>query len=188
MATDVDAQRLKGLGAAGERDKIGTAARLWYHPEDTSPYRAKPSSLGGGFAFTGQGGMCYTLRMSKSTYSDETKAAVMAALLAGQSISAVAKEYKIPKGTVASWRTRELGDVTHTIATQKQFEIGELLLKYLVANLQALEAQAQLFKSHAWLAKQNASDAAVLHGVMTDKMVRLLEAMANASGDTNPLN
>jgi len=33
------------------------------------------------------------------------------------------------------------------------------------------------------LAKQNAADAAVLHGVLTDKAVRLLEALSNAASD-----
>ena len=39
-------------------------------------------------------------------YSDEIKAAVMASLLAGQSISNVASEYKIPEGTVKGWSAR----------------------------------------------------------------------------------
>jgi len=39
--------------------------------------------------------------MAKTTYSPETKAAVMAALLEGQSVCKVAKEYSIPKGTVS---------------------------------------------------------------------------------------
>lgn len=110
-------------------------------------------------------------------YSDETKAAVMAALLAGQSVSSVAKEYRIPKGTVSSWKKRSA-----IPATQKK-DIGDLLTKYLETNLEALQAQAEAFKNPVWLAKQNASDAAVLHGVMTDKAVRLLEALSNAAAN-----
>jgi transposase-like protein len=37
-------------------------------------------------------------------YDESTKAAVMGALLAGQSISSVAREYQIPKGTVSEWK------------------------------------------------------------------------------------
>jgi transposase-like protein len=40
-------------------------------------------------------------------YSEEIKAAVMAALLTGQSVSEVAKEYKIPEGTIYSWKSRQ---------------------------------------------------------------------------------
>jgi len=85
----------------------------------------------------------------------------------------VAREYKIPKGTVSSWKTRPLaGD-----ATQKRDAIGALLLEYLHTNLETLKAQSVFFRDVGWLAKQSAADAAVLHGVMTDKTIRLLEAL-----------
>ncbi len=119
-------------------------------------------------------------------YSEETKAAVLAALLSGQSVSYVSREYSIPKGTVKSWKSRELNGNVASVATQKKQEIGELLTQYLEANLAALKAQAVVFSDPAWLRKQHASDAAVLHGVMTDKAVRLLEAFgANDDSDTN---
>ena len=111
-------------------------------------------------------------------YSNETKAAVMAALLAGQSLGSIAKEYNMPKSTVSLWKNGKV----QTNCTQKK-EIGELLVKYLETNLEALRAQAEAFKNLRWLEKQNAADAAVLHGVMTDKAVRLLEAFGNATPD-----
>lgn len=40
-------------------------------------------------------------------YSEETKAAVMAALLTEQSVTQVAKEYDIPTGTIRSWKSRQ---------------------------------------------------------------------------------
>jgi hypothetical protein len=63
--------------------------------------------------------------------------------------------------------------------TQKK-EIGDLLLAYLRSNLEALQAQAVMFSNEQWLAKQNAADVAVLHGVMTDKAIRLLEAFGES--------
>lgn len=111
-------------------------------------------------------------------YSEETKAAVMAALLAGQSVSKVADEYNIPPGTVRSWKSRQAnGETVAVVATEKREEVGELLLAYLYANLRALKAQTAVFSDPAWLAKQDAGEVAVLHGVMTDKAVRLLEAL-----------
>ena len=107
-----------------------------------------------------------------SNYSDETKAAVLAALLTGQSIGQVAREYNIPKGTISNWKNRSPGP---KVGTQKK-EIGDLLLNYLHANLDALTAQAETFKDPGWLRQQNAADVAVLHGVMTDKAIRLMEA------------
>jgi transposase-like protein len=121
-----------------------------------------------------------------SKYSDETKAAVMAALLTGQSVSAVAKEYKIPHGTVRSWKSRQLnGESVATVATVKKVEIGDLLIEYLRENLATLRAQVIAFRNEDWLSRQDASDVAVLHGVLTDKAVRLIEAMSHVSDDTD---
>lgn len=113
-----------------------------------------------------------------SAHTDETKAAVIASLLAGQSINQAAKEYHVPRSTVSRWK-KEGGPQN---GIQKK-EIGALLLDYLRANLQALCAQAELFQDRAWLLKQPASEAAILHGVMTDKAIRLLEAMSKGQGD-----
>ena len=103
----------------------------------------------------------------------------MAALLAGQAVSAVAKEYDIPEGTVKTWRaTYKWGEAVERVEPQKKERIGDLLIEYLAANIQALRAQAELFSDKEWLRKQSAENAAVLHGVMTDKAVRLIEALS----------
>ena len=107
-----------------------------------------------------------------SKYSNETKAAVLAALLTGQSINSVAREYSIPKGTISNWKNRGVPNL------DAKKDIGELLIGYLEANLETLRAQVETFRDPAWLKKQTASDAAVLHGVLTDKAIRLLEALS----------
>lgn len=125
----------------------------------------------------------------KTKYSPETKAAAMAALLAGQSISQVASEYRIPPGTVKAWsvivRTHpavvEVASDATAATTKKAAEIGDLLITYLRANLATLEAQAIVFRDPDWLKKQDAAGVAVLHGVLTDKAVRLLEALGGAA-------
>lgn len=116
------------------------------------------------------------------SYSDETKAAAMAALLQGQSVSAVAAEYDVPKGTVSGWKrqAQRRAPGVAAAATQKKERVGELLVEYLEANLAALRAQAEMFADREWLRRQSAEGVAVLHGVMTDKAVRLLEAFGRA--------
>lgn len=111
-------------------------------------------------------------------YNPEQKAAVMAALMAGQSVSSVAQEYKIPRGTVASWRRN--ADAAYEVDQTQKGEIGDLLLKYLQASLVSLEAQVKLFGDREWLSKQDASELAVLHGVQTDKAIRLMEAFGRS--------
>ena len=110
-------------------------------------------------------------------HSDETKAAVMAALLIGQSAASVASEYHIPRTTVMRWKSENW--------TPKK-EIGDLILEYLVANLTTLKIQAELFSKETWLNRQSASEAAILHGVMTDKAIRILEALSKAGNNATP--
>lgn len=123
---------------------------------------------------------------ARREYSDETKAQVMAALLAGQSVSAAAREYNLPKGTVSSWRKAALnkaagGDVDAD-ATQKGSTLDDLLQGYVEENLVTLREQSIFFRDKEWLKKQPASELAVLHGVVADKTVRILEAYGNAGG------
>lgn len=115
----------------------------------------------------------------KTEYTPETKAAVLAALLAGQGASKVAEEFRLPEGTVKSWqsRLRQAESPLRRVAPEKADEIGDLLIGYLHANLETLKIQATFFQDTKWLSQQNAADVAVLHGVMTDKSIRLLEAL-----------
>jgi transposase-like protein len=119
----------------------------------------------------------------KRQYSDTEKAAAMAALMAGQSLDAVSREYQIPKTTLHNWRRPRR---SQTFGTEKESEIGDLLIAYLRANLAALKAQAEVFTDKTWLSEQGASEAAILHGVMTDKAVRLIEAFSAHDSDTAP--
>ena len=106
-----------------------------------------------------------------SHHPPEVRAAAMAALLAGQGVGDVAAEYRLPTSTVSRWKAearREAG---------RSDDVGELLLDYLRENLSTLTAQAVVFRDPVWLKGQAAGELAVLHGVMTDKAVRLLEAL-----------
>lgn len=115
----------------------------------------------------------------RNNYSVEKKAAALAALLEGQSLSSVAREYKIPKGTLAGWKKSNIPNDPNL-----KKDIGVLLLGYLETNLETLKSQAEFFSDEDWLKKQTAADAAVLHGVMTDKAVRLMEAFNAANSAT----
>ena len=121
-------------------------------------------------------------------YSDQVKAAALAALLAGQAPAQVAATFGIPIGTLKSWKSRQLrGESVATVATEKKERIGELLLEYLEQTLTTLITQQRAFANVEWLLKQSAAEAATLHGVTVDKAVRLLEALAD-SDDPVPSN
>ena len=110
-------------------------------------------------------------KRSKRKHAPEVKAAAMAALLAGQSVSQVAKKYKIPKGTVSNWKRRGPSD-----GTQKK-AIGKLLEELMEAELQGLVNAAKVTGSEEWLKKQDAPGLGVFVGIKYDKMMRMLEAM-----------
>ncbi len=124
-------------------------------------------------------------KATKTVYSPETKAAVLAALLEGQGTSKVAADFKLPEGTVKAWRSRmqQGASPLRDVATEKKDAIGALLVDYLHTNLETLKIQSVFFRDLKWLEKQSAADVAVLHGVMTDKTIRLLEALGGA-GDS----
>lgn len=113
-------------------------------------------------------------------YSPEVKAAVMQALAEGQAISYVAAQYDIPAGTIRSWRSRMNGAPVAVVADQKKARIGDLLIEYVEESLASLKKQTEHFSDKTWLAQQDASALAMLHGVQTDKIIRLLEALARA--------
>ena len=110
-------------------------------------------------------------KTGRQVHDPDVRAACMAALLTGQGTTAVAAEYNLPLATVSRWRK----EARRTAG--KSDDIGALVRDYLRANLTALQAQATVFSDPAWLKEQGASEAGVLHGIMTDKAIRLLEAM-----------
>lgn len=117
--------------------------------------------------------------MARGVQHDEsTKAAVMAALLTGQSASVVASEYRIPLGTVKAWAVEVRRENGVDAVSDRRERIGALLVDYIEAALVALRAQAEQFSDKTWLARQPASEVAVLHGVIADKTIRILEALA----------
>lgn len=108
----------------------------------------------------------------RRAYSDEVKAAALADLaLLGP--GAVATKYGIPIGTIWSWASR----TAEPLASVKKDHIGALVATYLEANLQALTAQAYVASQPEYINRQSADGLAILHGVMADKSVRLLEAL-----------
>jgi hypothetical protein len=121
--------------------------------------------------------------MAKGKAHDETiRAEAMAALLAGQSISYVAKEYKLPRGTVSAW-SRNLPR-NHTVSTEKRERIGQLIIDNVEAEFETMIAMQDVFTDKEWLKKQSASELAVLYGVIKDKAIRVLEALPDAETDS----
>lgn len=117
-------------------------------------------------------------------YDEATKAAVMAALLAGQSVSVVASEYKIPLGTVKRW-SASAKEMLEPVRSAKKERIGELVLDNLEASLLFTKSMTDVLNDAKWLKKQRASEIAVLYGVVQDKTYRVLEALPDGDEATD---
>lgn len=107
---------------------------------------------------------------------DDTLAAVMAALLAGQAVNEVAAAYKIPKQTVSRIKNELTSEQLGQVGTEKADRIDDLLFDYLSENLKTLKAQAVIARDADYIKKYAPRDLAVLHGILADKAVRILEA------------
>lgn len=114
--------------------------------------------------------------MRGKAHSDEVRAEVIAALLQGQGVTEVAERYKLPKQTVSDLKNEIAPAILGQVRTEKRERIGDLIEKHLRTSLESATGIAQKVNNSEWVAKQNASDVAVLFGVLTDKAIRILEA------------
>jgi transposase-like protein len=123
--------------------------------------------------------------MRGRAHSDEVRAQVMAALLAGQGIAEVARDYHLNEATVRNWKRKlPIGELTEVHA-KKCERLEQLLFGYLEANLQALTRQMEIAGDPDYCRKQPAGELAVLHGVVADKALRLLEAAERAAANAS---
>lgn len=107
---------------------------------------------------------------------------MIAALLAGQRVEEVAKEYRLPESTVRTWKQPAQAKFDELRAKHDE-EFDELIFSYLRASVKSLAIQVEHFSDKAWLQRQNAAEIAVLHGVQTDKAVLLLSALERGSAE-----
>lgn len=92
-------------------------------------------------------------------------------LLLGSETSQVASALDVPERTVRDWAKRLGG-----IDALRQGRLDDLLYTYLSEALQTLAAQSIVFRDPEYLKGQDANSAAILHGVLADKAVRILAA------------
>ena len=114
-------------------------------------------------------------------HTDETRGAALAALLEGQSVSAIAKKYKLPKATVSDLKSSLDSDDFEQVRTKKQEELAALIEGHLHASLKAATELAGQASNASWRDKQDADKLGVLYGILTDKSVRILEAAETAA-------
>lgn len=117
----------------------------------------------------------------------------MAALLSGQGVEEVAKQYNLHEASVRNWKRQIPADTLTSLNAKKQEdaenradELQILLNDYLKANLRALTAQCNVLGDENYIRKYPPQQTAVLHGVMADKAARMVEAVYRLEGRENP--
>ena len=103
----------------------------------------------------------------------------MAALVTGRAVAEVAREFQVPTSTISRWKTRvpSIVGMEDAEGVTPQSEVAALLLDYLRSGLGTVIAQHAVMQDQEYLQRQSASELAILHGVLIDKLVRLLEAL-----------
>lgn len=118
--------------------------------------------------------------MRGKKHSEQVQAQVMASLLAGQGVNEVARDYNLSKSVVSRFKNSMTGEELERLEPKKGEQIEELLYEYLTATLTTLKNQSEIVGEREYVIKQPAGELAVLHGVMADKSIRLLEAAERA--------
>lgn len=108
-------------------------------------------------------------------HDPQTKAAVIAALLAGQGVSQVASEFGLSKSVVSRMKQEISPQQLEQIGTQKKERLIDLIEKHLSASLKGATKIAEQASNNDWRNKQPADSLAVFYGVLSDKSIRLVE-------------
>lgn len=110
-------------------------------------------------------------------HSPELRAQVVAAVLAGTTIAAAARQFGLNKALVSRWAAGGL----QPVATEKREDLQTLIARYLDAGFRALIVQAEVLGDPEYCRAQAANDLAISHGVLGDKLAGVA-ATAQALG------
>lgn len=110
--------------------------------------------------------------MNATTYSPEARTKALAALLTGERVCVVAREYGIPEGTVKCWRYQLRSG---RMQPEKKGRIGDLLLEHTRATLRSLIAQSEDISEPSGLRQMGAGELGIFFGTLFDRTMRVWE-------------
>ena len=111
------------------------------------------------------------------THPAHIRAEAVAAVLAGEPLSDVARRYGLPKGTLGNWMADVDPQGLERLRTlQKRPSLDQLIGDYLVIGFRAMISQAEVFSDPAYCRSQDADKLAIAHGVLGDKLAGVAAA------------
>jgi hypothetical protein len=109
-------------------------------------------------------------------HSDDIRAEVIAALLAGEGVNDVARRMQLPKQTVSRIRNDVMPEQLGQVGTEKAVQMESMIVDYLGSNVKAMKAICEVASDATYLKKQSADALAQLHAELATRAFRLLEA------------
>ena len=116
----------------------------------------------------------------------QLRATVVAELAAGKSLTAAARDHGLGMSTVRQWRDKaglnpqSIMNSQSDIILPSKIDIGALVFEYIEQGLKALIAQTEVASDPTWIRAQSAGELYLFHGVLADKLQRLLAAIQPA--------
>lgn len=117
-------------------------------------------------------------------HDPETKAAVIAALLAGQGVTQIATQYGLAKSLISGWKAELSEEQIAQVRTEKKERLVDLIQDHLTASLKGATKIAGQADNDVWRDKQSAENLAVFYGVLSDKAIRLVEIAGKVFAST----
>lgn len=128
--------------------------------------------------------------MASKRVRPQIRAAVLAALHAGEQPAIVAARYGVDGALVRMWKTRYVTRDVAPVAPLLQpsveaqkAHIGELVLDLLRSKLEASQALAEAVRDPTWIRRQPASELAALGQWLDATAMAIGDRLAGASGD-----
>jgi len=117
-----------------------------------------------------------------SSYSIEVRSLVLAGLMTGKTATEISELYNIPQPTVTRWK-QQIPELMRELEFDQREMIRLNLFNIIIQSQYALLKQIEVFSNTEWLAQRSAKSLTILHGVMQDKIIRLLEAFASTTSE-----
>lgn len=118
--------------------------------------------------------------MRGKAHSEELRAEVTAALLAGMSLSDAARKYKLSPSVISRIRESISAQKLEKVGKENEIRIDQILAETLQAHLILQKAIVTVCTDETYIRSQSAADNAKLLEVSTDHSIRLLEAASLA--------
>jgi transposase-like protein len=122
--------------------------------------------------------------MRGKAHSDELRAEVAAALLAGMSLSDTARRYNLSPSVVSRIRDSISSDALERVGKENEVRIDRILADSLKSHILFQQAVTNICSNENYLRSQTAADIARLLEVSQNHSIRLLEAASMAGVET----